>query len=41
MLERIYTLELFIKFLKGEGNNKEASRSINSAEFRDYLRKLA
>lgn len=41
MLERIYTLELFIKFLKGEGKNKEASRYINTVEFRNYLRKLA
>jgi len=41
MLERIYTLELFIKFLKGEGKNKEASRYINTAEFRNYLRRLA
>jgi len=36
MLERIYTLELYIRFLNAGANNQEAYRYINTVQFRNY-----
>jgi len=36
MLERIYTLELYIRFLNAGANNQETYRYINTVQFRNY-----